>query len=100
MSLKEYEFTFDGKNYKMRVSNGSEDLTFQESCVGIDGKIKVSELWKKRIKRCMVEPMFTDHEWNELSHKEMNFLIAKWLEVNEVSIDSFLGDLDKDRNSV
>ncbi|MFM7796633.1 MAG: hypothetical protein ACKO7N_07700, partial [Candidatus Nitrosotenuis sp.] len=80
------------QQYTMRESNGSEDLIFQESCIGLDGKIKVSDLWKKRIKRCMVNPIFTDHEWNELSHKEMNFLIAKWLEINEVNVESFLGD--------
>lgn len=91
MSLKEYTFQYADKEYVMRESNGSEDLAYQESCVGLDGKIKVADLWKKRIKRSMVSPLFTDHEWNELSHKEMNFLIAKWLEINEVDPVSFLG---------
>lgn len=100
MTLKEYDFAYEGKSYKMRESNGAEDLIYQEQCTGPDGRIKLSELWKKRIKRCMVEPLFTDHEFNELSHKELQFLISKWLEYNELDVASFLEGSKLDQNSM
>jgi len=88
--MEEIEFTFDGKQYKMREANGAEDLSFQELCTNELGILKISELWKRRIKHCMVSPKITDAEFAQLSHKELSFLIAKWQQVNTVDIQSFL----------
>lgn len=99
MTLKEYDFTFEGKAYKMRESNGAEDLIYQDQCTGPDGTLKLAELWKKRIKRCMVEPLFTDAEFNQLSKKELSFLISKWLEYNELDVASFLEATKPEQNS-
>lgn len=98
--LQEFEFEFNGKKYKMREANGSEDLAFQEICIDQLGRLKPADLWKRRIKKCMVEPMFTDAEFNELSHKELSFLIGKWLEVNEFDQSSFLGISNSEKKIV